>query len=133
MLETRPAPARTITGQKLENGAPPVARPVILGGEVKRLTFEGPLLTASLRVDDLSFLGREAPSWDVVYWCIVGLFAIAMLLQADFALLGEVKKLRVRVARSTVIVLIAALMSVTVHVAFWPIDKTPGAQSIDES
>src|SRR5579859_5202664 len=32
-----------------------------------------------LSVDDLSFLGREAPSWDVVFWCIAGLFALAML------------------------------------------------------
>src|SRR5581483_6217083 len=34
---------------------------------------------APLSVDDLSFLGREAPSWDVVFWCIAGLFALAML------------------------------------------------------
>src|SRR5579884_1230739 len=34
---------------------------------------------ASLSIDDLSFLGREAPSWDVVFWCIAGLFALALL------------------------------------------------------
>ena len=34
---------------------------------------------APLTVDDLSFLGREAPSWDVVFWCIAGLLALAML------------------------------------------------------
>jgi|SRR5436190_2230068 len=34
---------------------------------------------AHLTVDDLSFLGREAPSWDVVFWCIAGLLALAML------------------------------------------------------
>ena len=32
-----------------------------------------------LSIDELSFLGREAPSWDVVYWCIVGLFALYLL------------------------------------------------------
>ncbi|HEY6842701.1 MAG TPA: hypothetical protein VI391_00920, partial [Thermoanaerobaculia bacterium] len=31
---------------------------------------------APLSVDDLSFLGREAPSWDVVFWCIAGVFAL---------------------------------------------------------
>jgi membrane-associated phospholipid phosphatase len=34
---------------------------------------------APLSVDDLSFLGREAPSWDVVFWCIAGVFALALL------------------------------------------------------
>ena len=32
-----------------------------------------------LPVDELSFLGREAPSWDVVFWCVAGLFAIAVV------------------------------------------------------
>lgn len=32
-----------------------------------------------LGIDERSFLGREAPSWDVVFWCIAGLLAIAML------------------------------------------------------
>jgi len=41
---------------------------------------------APLSVDDLSFLGREAPSWDVVFWCISGLFALALLhLSRDFS------------------------------------------------
>lgn len=34
---------------------------------------------AALAVDDLSFLGREAPSWDVVFWCLAGLFALALM------------------------------------------------------
>src|SRR5579859_5562104 len=34
---------------------------------------------AQLGVDDLSFLGREAPRWDVVFWCLTGLFVIALL------------------------------------------------------
>ena len=34
---------------------------------------------AALAVDDLSFLGREAPRWDVVFWCLAGLFALALL------------------------------------------------------
>jgi membrane-associated phospholipid phosphatase len=34
---------------------------------------------AYLAVDDLSFLGREAPAWDIAFWCIAGLFLLAML------------------------------------------------------
>ena len=33
---------------------------------------------AALPIDELSFLGREAPSWDVVFWCVAGLFAISL-------------------------------------------------------
>ena len=36
-------------------------------------------LHRDLPVDELSFLGREQPSWDVVFWCIAGLFAIAVV------------------------------------------------------
>jgi membrane-associated phospholipid phosphatase len=34
---------------------------------------------AYLTVDGLSFLGREAPAWDVGFWCIAGLFLLALL------------------------------------------------------
>ena len=36
-------------------------------------------LNQNLGVDELSFLGREAPRWDVVYWCLAGLFALLLL------------------------------------------------------
>jgi undecaprenyl-diphosphatase len=39
-----------------------------------------------LDINDLSFLGREAPSWDVVFWCIAGLFATAVVQSADAVL-----------------------------------------------
>ena len=42
--------------------------------DVNRLCCHAPLA-----VDDLSFLGREAPRWDVVFWCIVGVFVIALV------------------------------------------------------
>lgn len=35
-------------------------------------------LHRDLPVDELSFLGREQPGWDVIFWCIAGLFAIAL-------------------------------------------------------
>jgi len=36
-----------------------------------------------LSVDELSFLGREAPSWDVVFWCFAGLLLLIILQSAD--------------------------------------------------
>lgn len=36
-----------------------------------------------LAVDELSFLGRQAPSWDVVFWCISGLFLLMILQSAE--------------------------------------------------
>src|SRR5712692_3502501 len=34
---------------------------------------------APIGADELSFLGREAPAWDVAFWCIAGLFALALI------------------------------------------------------
>src|ERR1051326_344887 len=60
------------------------------------LFWPAPVLTvndvcchARLPIDDLSFLGREAPSWDVVYWCVAGIFLIAMLQTAESRDFGE--------------------------------------------
>lgn len=39
---------------------------------------------AHLTVDNLSFLGREAPAWDVAFWCLAGLFLLAMLHPGDY-------------------------------------------------
>jgi membrane-associated phospholipid phosphatase len=36
-----------------------------------------------IAVDELSFLGREAPSWDVVFWCLAGLLLLAIVHTAD--------------------------------------------------
>ena len=33
----------------------------------------------NLSVDEFSFLGREAPSWDVVYWFLAGSFALLVI------------------------------------------------------
>ncbi len=60
---------------------------------INRLCWNAPLA-----VDELSFLGREAPSWDVVYWCLAGLFGIVLLQQArDYAgVREELRRMRVR-------------------------------------
>ena len=42
-----------------------------------------------LTIDELSFLGREAPAWDVVFWCIAGLLAIAIVQSGE---LGEFQR-----------------------------------------
>jgi membrane-associated phospholipid phosphatase len=39
---------------------------------------------ARLTVDNLSFLGREAPAWDVAFWCIAGLFLLGLLQPGDY-------------------------------------------------
>ena len=36
-------------------------------------------IDAPLAVDERSFLGREAPAWDVVFWGIAGIFALAIV------------------------------------------------------
>lgn len=40
-------------------------------------------LGEKLAVDELSFLGRQAPSWDVVFWCIAGLLLLAIMHSAE--------------------------------------------------
>ena len=43
-----------------------------------------------LAIDELSFLGREAPSWDVLFWLVAGLLALFVLQS------GEVTRDRLR-------------------------------------
>jgi len=69
------------------------------------LFWPAPVLTvndvcchARLPIDDLSFLGREAPSWDVAYWCLAGLFLLALLQTAESRDFGEAWRI-VRAAR----------------------------------
>ena len=40
---------------------------------------------AELSVNRLSFLGREAPSWDVAFWCLAGLLALAIVQTGQFS------------------------------------------------
>jgi membrane-associated phospholipid phosphatase len=46
-------------------------------------------INTDLDVDHLSFLGREAPSWDVVFWCIAGLLLLVILQSAESLDFGE--------------------------------------------
>jgi membrane-associated phospholipid phosphatase len=59
-----------------------------------RLWFGRPLA-----IDELSFLGREAPSWDVVFWCLAGLLALAIVQSGGDSTRwrATVRSLRVRI------------------------------------
>jgi len=73
---------------------------------------------ATLPVDDLSFLGREAPSWDIAFWCIAGLFVIAIVQTAESRDFGEawrvVRESRVTIPRGAIALLIAGAAIVAV-------------------
>ncbi len=47
-------------------------------------------LNHRIDVDDLSFLGREAPSWDVVFWFFAGLLLLVVLQSAESHDYGQV-------------------------------------------
>lgn len=66
---------------------------------------------ASLPVDELSFLGREAPAWDAIFWCLAGVFAIAIVHSGSPSIddLRPYRALRPRITRGFVIALLAAL------------------------
>src|SRR5215210_1863143 len=46
------------------------------------VSFNRLWLERDVAVDELSFLGREAPSWDVVFWCAAGLLLLAIVQSA---------------------------------------------------
>jgi hypothetical protein len=79
---------------------------------------------AQLGIDELSFLGREAPSWDVVFWCVVGLFTLALLQQArDFAAIpAEFRSTGIRV---TLAIGVGVVVSVAVVAAVWIYADSP--------
>lgn len=82
---------------------------------------------AALPVDDLSFLGREAPSWDIVFWCIAGLFVIAVMHSAESRDFGEawrvVRSSRIVVPRGAIVLLVAgaALVAIAWRTADAPV------------
>jgi len=79
---------------------------------------------ARLGIDDLSFLGREAPAWDVVFWCITGLFALALLKDArDFRLVAaEFRATRFRIGVRTAVAFAASAVAVA---AVWMLVDSP--------
>jgi membrane-associated phospholipid phosphatase len=95
---------------------------------------------AHLTVDNLSFLGREAPAWDVAFWCIAGLFALALLhpngvyKPSDFAEAWSlVRATRVRLRRTDAMALVfsAIVVALVWHFADAPI--TAWAERVQSS
>src|SRR5258708_7757095 len=85
---------------------------------------------AHLAVDDLSFLGREAPAWDIAFWCIAGLFLLAMLhptggyRPSDFReiwTLMRAARIRLRKTDALLVVVSAILVAVVWRFADAPI------------
>ena len=71
-----------------------------------------------LSIDDLSFLGREAPSWDVVFWCVAGVLALAVLqdVRDMRAVAAEFRATRARLGIHTAVALVASVLLVA---ALW--------------
>jgi membrane-associated phospholipid phosphatase len=84
---------------------------------------------APLPIDDLSFLGREAPSWDVVFWCIGGLLALAILQSGEFAWsefreplrIARATRLRLRKLDAVVLLICAAAVALLWRFADAPV------------
>jgi len=74
---------------------------------------------APLPIDDLSFLGREAPSWDIAFWWIGGIILIAILQsgsssRAELAApLQRLRQMRFRMRPRYAIAIIASTALVT--------------------
>jgi len=79
---------------------------------------------APLPIDELSFLGREAPAWDVVFWCITGLFALVLLQEArDFSDVGA--EVRATQFRLTMGIAAAAVIAAAIVAAVWIFADAP--------
>jgi membrane-associated phospholipid phosphatase len=72
-------------------------------------------------VDDLSFLGREAPSWDAVFWCFAGLLLLVIVGTADpsadpRAVPSQIRDLRFEsgIARRAVLGLLAGAIATAI-------------------
>lgn len=71
---------------------------------------------APLGIDELSFLGRESPAWDVAFWCVAVLFALLLLQDArDFSAVREEfrgTQVKVRIAVGGAVVAAAAIVAI---------------------
>jgi membrane-associated phospholipid phosphatase len=95
---------------------------------------------AHLTIDDLSFLGREAPAWDLVFWCIAGVFALVLLhpidayKRSDF---GEawamVRAMRLRVRWMDAIAAVCAAVTVAVVWRFADAPITAWAERVQSA
>jgi len=87
---------------------------------------------ARLGIDDLSFLGREAPAWDVVFWCITGILALALLQDArDFRSIGtEFRAIRLRFSIAVLIAFVASAILVALIWIYVDAPLTAGSERV---
>ncbi len=95
---------------------------------------------AHLTVDDLSSLGREAPAWDVAFWCIAGLFLLILLQPSDTYKPSDFREIwtlvhatRIRLRRSDAIAAISAAILVAIVWRFADAPITAFAERIQSS
>jgi len=81
---------------------------------------------AGLSIDELSFLGREAPSWDVAFWFLAGLLLIALFQTGDGRDFGEAwRQLRAFRPAATRAALIALGIGAVAVAAAWLFADAP--------
>src|SRR5947209_15699098 len=70
---------------------------------------------AAVGADELSFLGREAAPWDVAFWCLTGLCALALIdWSADWRepwRVARALRIRLRVADALALLAAAAVVA----------------------
>ncbi|HEV7572355.1 MAG TPA: phosphatase PAP2 family protein [Thermoanaerobaculia bacterium] len=95
---------------------------------------------AHLTVDDLSFLGREAPAWDVAFWCIAGLFLLALLQPSDAYRPADfrevwalVRATRIRSRKMDALIVVASAILVAIVWRFADAPITAFAERIQSS
>src|SRR5437588_6369832 len=95
---------------------------------------------AHLAVDDLSFLGREAPAWDIAFWCISGLFLLALLhpsnayKKSDFAEIWQlVRATRIRLRKTDAMAVIFAAILVAIVWRFADAPITAWAERVQSA
>jgi len=95
---------------------------------------------APLAVDDLSFLGREAPAWDVAFWFVAGLFLLAMLhpgndyKRSDFREVWTlIRTTRIRLRNTDAIAVVCAVILVAIVWRFADAPVTAFAERVQSS
>jgi membrane-associated phospholipid phosphatase len=95
---------------------------------------------AHLTVDNLSFLGREAPAWDIAFWCIAGLFLLAMLHPSGDYKLSDFREVwtliratHIRLRRTDAMAVICAAIAVAIVWRFADAPITAFAERIQSS
>ncbi|MEA2328472.1 MAG: hypothetical protein QOE68_3431 [Thermoanaerobaculia bacterium] len=92
---------------------------------------------AHLAVDNLSFLGREAPAWDIAFWCIAGLFVLALVQPGNLYDFREIwallRAIRIRFRKTDAIAVICAAILVAIVWRFADAPITAWAERVQSS